>query len=95
MPRAHLEWPLSFGLPKTGCLMWPRWLVPRFGIRTLLLAVAAIAVGLWSYLYLPDTLHNRQDRLSRAAIDPYELSIAVLWLDWICGSGPRAAGHNP
>ena len=56
--------------------MWPRWLVPRFSIRTLLLAVAAIAVGLWSYLYLPDILHNRQDRLSRAAIDPYELSIA-------------------
>ncbi len=56
--------------------MWPRWLVPRFSIRTLLLAVSAIAVGLWSYLYLPDILHNRQDRLSRAAIDPYELSIA-------------------
>jgi WD40 repeat protein len=56
--------------------MWPRWLVPRFSIRTLLLLVAAIAVGLWSYLYLPDILNNRQDRLSRAAIDPYELSIA-------------------
>jgi WD40 repeat protein len=56
--------------------MWPRWLVPRFSIRTLLLAVAAIGVGLWSYLYLPDILRNRQDRLSRAAIDPYELSIA-------------------
>ncbi|HUE73206.1 MAG TPA: WD40 repeat domain-containing protein [Pirellulaceae bacterium] len=56
--------------------MWPRWLVPRFSIRTLMLLVAAIAVGLWSYLYLPDILHNRQDRLSRAAIDPYELSIS-------------------
>ena len=61
---------------KRGISMWPRWLVPRFSIRTLLLAVAAIGVGLWSYLYLPDILRNRQDRLSRAAIDPYELSIA-------------------
>jgi WD40 repeat protein len=56
--------------------MWRRWLIPRFSIRTLLLLVAAIATGLWSYLYLPDILRNRQDRLSRAAIDPYELSIA-------------------
>lgn len=56
--------------------MWPRWLVPRYSIRTLLILVALVAVGLWSYLYLPGILHDRQDAISRAAIDPYELSIA-------------------
>lgn len=56
--------------------MWPRWLVPRFGISTLLLAVAAVAVGLWFFYTLPVYLPDRQDRLARAAIDPYELSAA-------------------
>jgi WD40 repeat protein len=56
--------------------MWPRWLRPRFSIRTLLLAVAVVAVGLWIFYTLPVYLPDRQDRLARAAIDPYELSIA-------------------
>jgi WD40 repeat protein len=56
--------------------MWRRWLIPRFSIRTLLLAVAAVAVGLWFFYTLPVYLPDRQDRLARAAIDPYELSIA-------------------
>ena len=56
--------------------MWPRWLVPRFSIRTLLLVVAVVAVGLWFFYTLPVYLPDRQDRLARAAIDPYELSIA-------------------